>query len=88
MKKTARTKTKSHSKPTRTTSRTSSKSSKTWTHHYVAQREDFFNNHPNARILLGIFIVMVALYIGVSFWGRARVADAEYTLGQPMYLSQ
>lgn len=56
-------------------------------HHYVSQRDGFFVAHPNMRILLGIFIVSVAIFIGVWWWAEMQVmnytaqmeAEAYYT---------
>lgn len=91
MKKTALKTKKSSSaarKTTRSTSHTaSSRASKSIFDHYISQRNHFFMAHPNAQILLGLFIVATAIFIGVNMWSTMRVneeiarmeAEAYYT---------
>lgn len=44
---------------------------------YHHQRDQFFITHPNARVLLAIFILAVAIYIGVMLWGQVTLYSAE-----------
>ena len=48
---------------------------KSLVHQYISQRDSFFVSHPNARILLGIFIVSVAIFIGVWWWAEMQVMN-------------
>ena len=42
---------------------------------YHHHRNRFFEDHPNARILLGLFVVAVAVYIGV-LWRNYQIHNA------------
>lgn len=53
-------------KATRRVRTTVTKSSqKSWLQSYIEQREHFFATHPNARLLLAIFIIAVAIYVAM-----------------------
>lgn len=46
---------------------------------FSADRDKFFNDHPNARVLLGIFIVSVAVMLGMLFYTyRLEVEIGKY----------
>lgn len=49
----------------KTAKKTVKKKAVSKTHPYVHHRNRFFEEHPNARWLIGIFIIAVAVYIGV-----------------------
>ena len=52
-----------------------STSKKNFLGQYVHQREDFFGKHKSSRILIGVFIVAFAVYLGVLIRNaRAQVA--------------
>jgi len=46
-------------------------------HEYVRQRDSFFQTHPNAQMLLGIFIVLVAVFIGIKIWGDMQIMNYQ-----------
>ena len=51
-------------------------------HWYLHQRDHFFENHPSARILLGLFIVAFAIFIGKYYYNlKLQVALGDF-LGQ------
>ena len=35
--------------------------------HYVRQRDDFFQQHPNSKILIGLLIIAFTVYVAVQF---------------------
>ncbi len=57
-------------------------------HRYVAERDTFFIDHPNARVLLGIFVVCVALFIGIWFWGEVQIMNDEIRIQADAYMLQ
>lgn len=47
---------------------------------YKAEREQFFVNHPNSRVIIGIFIVSVSVLIGSFIIRASNMAKVESTL--------
>jgi len=35
--------------------------------HYVRQRQDFFQQHPNSKVLIGLLIIAFSVYVAVQF---------------------
>ncbi len=52
-------------KATATPKSPKSRKSMNWWQCYEMDRDQFFVSHPNARILLGLFVVSLALYIAI-----------------------
>lgn len=58
------------------TKKSTKKSKKGLHKQYLSQREHFFQKHPFARVLIGLFIVAFAAYIGVqyrNYWAKLYV---------------
>lgn len=71
MKKTAaKTRSKSKNVATRVTARPAARHS--LVDAYYLQADDFFRRHPNSRVLLGLYIVIYAMFLGLLFHSKAQ----------------
>ena len=58
---------------TKSASRVRTKSTQNWLDDYLRQRQAFYQRHPHIRVLLGIFIVVFAMAIGVLLYNKNLV---------------
>ena len=78
MKKAAASKSRSRTTKKTATSRVSTAKQKpitklSWVDNYYRQTDEFFLAHPNARVLIGIFIVVYVMFLGLYFHDKAQV---------------
>ena len=56
--------------------KTTKKNTKDFHKQYLSQRDHFFQKHPLARVLIGLFIVAFATYLGIqyrNYWAKLYV---------------
>lgn len=48
-------------------------------HQYLVLRDEFYEKHPRAKYLLGIFIVATAIFVGMAYYKhRLQIDIGEY----------
>lgn len=67
--------------PRKKSKKTSKKKNSGFVNNYIKQRDQFFNDHPNARIFIGIFLVAVAILVASQIFNYKAHQFAGEVLG-------
>lgn len=79
---------KKSSKKSKVTKKSSSSKGNSLLAEYCRQRDKFYEDHPRARVLLGLLIVSFAMALGVLYYNKNIVfvglsLDTEYGIRYP-----